>query len=275
MLSKRPVELGREARLFLLFLSEINLVMGALFFVYPSLVINLWPWSVKALAVRFMGAIFLAIAFGCWSALRAKIWQRAKILVLVGGTFFGITSIVSIVLAFSQGGGYVISTWTGYFLVASLGNFYLLSRDGWHKKPQDRLGASQPWRTARWFFRIQTVVVGVFGIMMLLLPDIAQSEFWPWLVATPTLQMFAGLFLATCLATGWASLQTDIGRIRVLLPLDVIFPSLALLAVGIHWDVISSQSPSALVTGVWVFIYAFVAVGSAYLYFSSRRRVLM
>jgi hypothetical protein len=56
------------------------------------------------------------------------------------------------------------------------------------------------------------------------------------------------------------------GRIRVLLPLDVIFPSLALLAVGIHWDVISTQSPSALVTGVWVFIYTFVAVGSAYLY---------
>ncbi|OLD11341.1 hypothetical protein AUF78_09950 [archaeon 13_1_20CM_2_51_12] len=271
MSSKRPVELGRDARLFLLFISEVNLVMGVLFFVYPSLVIGLWPWTVKALAVRFIGAIFLAIAFGCWSALRAKIWQRAKILVLVGGTFFGITSIVAVVLAVSQGGGYVISTWTGYFLVAGLGNFYLLNRYGWPRKPQDRLGPGQPWKTARWFFRIQTVVVGVFGIMMLLLPDVAQHQFWPWLVKTPTLQMFAGLFLATCLATGWASLQTDIGRIRVLLPLDVIFPSLALLAVGIHWDVISIESPGTPVTGVWVFIYAFVAVGSACLYFFSRK----
>src|SRR6059036_1264772 len=106
MSSKRPVELGREVRLFLLFLSEINLVMGALFFMYPNLVIGVCSWPVKALAVRFIGAIFLAIAFGCWSALRAKIWQRAKILLLVGGTFFGITSIVSIVsivLAASQG----------------------------------------------------------------------------------------------------------------------------------------------------------------------------
>ena len=275
MSSKRSVELGRDARLFLLFLSEINLVMGALFFVYPSLVIGLWPWTVKALAVRFIGAIFLAIAFGCWSALRAKIWQRGKILVLVGGTFFGITSIVSILLAISQGGGYVISTWTGYFLVASMGNFYLLNRYGWPRKLQDRLGFGRPWRTARWFFRIQTVIVGIFGIMMLLLPDLAQHEFWPWMVLTPTLQMFAGLFLATCLATAWASLQTDVGRVRVLLPLDVIFPSLALLAVGIHWDVILSQSPSALVTGVWVFIYAFVAVGSAYLYFSPRKKVVI
>jgi len=275
MSSKRPVELGREARLFLLFVSEINLVMGALFFAYPNLVIGPWPWPVKALAVRFIGAIFLAIAFGCWSALRAKIWQRAKILLLVGGTFFGITSIVSIFLASSQGGGYVISTWIGYFLVASLGNFYILYRYGWSRKPRDRLAGGQPWKTTCWFFRIQTIVVGVFGIMMLLLPNIAQAQFWPWLVATPTLQMFAGLFLATCLATGWASLQTDIGRIRVLLPLDIIFPSLALLAVGIHWDVISSQSPSALVTAVWVFIYAFVAVGSAYLYFSSRKKAVM
>jgi hypothetical protein len=275
MSSKRPVELGREARLFLLFLSEINLVIGALFFVYPNLVIDLWPWPVKALAVRFIGAIFLAIAFGCWSALRAKIWQRAKILVLVGGTFFGIASIVSIVLAASQGGGYIISTWTGYFLVASLGNFYLLNRYGWPRKPQDMLGTDHRWKTASWFFRIQTVVVGVFGIMMLSLPGVAQAQFWPWLVATPTLQMFAGLFLATCLATGWASLQRDAGRIRVLLPLDMIFPSLALVAVGIHWDVISSQSPSALVTGVWIFIYAFVAVGSAYLYFYSRKTTVM
>jgi hypothetical protein len=274
MSSKRPVELGKEARLFLLFLSEINLVTGALFFVYPNLVIDFWPWPVKALAVRFIGAIFLAIAFGCWSALRAKIWQRAKILVLVGGTFFGITSIVSIVFAASQGGGYAISTWIGYFLVASLGNFYFLYRYGWGRKLQDRLGEGRPWRIARWFFRIQTVVVGVFGIMMLLLPDIAQREFWPWLVKTPTLQMFAALFLATCLATGWASLQTDIGRIRVLLPLDVIFPSLALLAVWIHWDVLSRESPSVPVTGVWVFIYAFVAVGSTYLYFSSRKPVV-
>src|SRR5713226_8826614 len=273
MSSHRPVQIGRYSRLFLLLLSEANVVLGALFYLYPGLVIVYWPWPVKELAVRFLGAIFLAIAFGCWSALRAKIWQRAKILVLVGGTFFGITSIVSIVLAASQSGGYVISTWAGYFLVASLGNFYLLYRYGWTRKPQDRLDTGQPRKTARWFFRIQTVVVGVFGIMMLLLPDVAQHQFWPWLVATPTLQMFAGLFLATCLATGWASLQTDTGRIRVLLPLDMIFPSLALLAVGIHWDVISSQSPSAIVTGVWVFIYAFVAAGSAFLYSSSRKKM--
>jgi len=275
MSSKRPVKLGREARLFLLFLSEINLVMGALFFVYPNLVIDLWPWPVRALAIRFIGAIFLAITFGCWSALRAKIWQRAKILALVGGAFFGIASTVSTVLDASRGGGYGISAWTGYFLAASLGNFYLLYRYRWSRRPQDRLGGGPPWTVARWFFRIQTIVVGVFGSMMLLLPDVAQHQFWPWLVATPTLQMLAGLFLATGLATGWASVQTDIGRIRVLLPLDVIFPSLALLAVGIHWDVISSQSPSALVTGVWVFIYAFVAVGSAYLYFYSRKITVM
>src|SRR2546425_118264 len=131
MSSKRQVEVGRAARLFLLFLSEINLVMGALFFAYPNLVIGLWPWPVKALAVRFIGAIFLAIAFGCWSALRAKIWQRAKILVLVGGTFFGITSIVSIVLVASQNGGYAIPAWIGVFLGARLVSLFLLYHFRW------------------------------------------------------------------------------------------------------------------------------------------------
>ena len=252
--------------------------MGALFFLYPNLVINLWPWPVKPLAVRFIGAIFLAITFGCWSALRARLWQRAKILMLVGGTFYGITSIITTVLVVSQGGGYGIVAWIIYFLAASLGNFFLLFRYGWPSKPQDRLRPYKDWKFARWFFRIQTAVVGIFGIMMLLIPSVAQVQFWPWKVQIATMQMFAALFLATCLATGWASLQKDVGRIRVLLPLDIIFPTLALLAVGIHWDVITNESPTTpipgLVTGVWVFIYAFVAVGSAYLYYSSRKIVV-
>jgi len=80
----RPRVLGRYSRLFLLILSEINLLIGATFFVDPSQSIGLWAWPVKELAVRFLGAIFLAIAFGCWSVLRASGWQRGKILPVVG-----------------------------------------------------------------------------------------------------------------------------------------------------------------------------------------------
>ncbi len=270
MSSFRPVPLGRYARLFLLFLSEINVVMGALFYLYPSLVIVYWPWPVKALAVRFLGAIFLAIAFGCWSALRARIWQRAKILVLVGGTFFGLISTTSLSQGLSGNNSTGIWVWAAYFLAATLGCFALLKRYGWYRRPQDLLGQDPPWKGARVFFRLQTVVVGVFGIIMLLSPDTAQAQFWPWTVAVPTIQTFAALFLATCLATAWASIQTDVGRIRVLLPLDSAFPSLALLAVGLHWTVIAAESPSSLVTGVWIALYTFVAAGSTYLYFISR-----
>src|SRR2546422_11696085 len=140
MSSKRPVNLGRYARLFLVFLSEVNLVMGALFFVYPNLVINLWPWLVKPLAVRFIGAIFLAIAFGCWSALRAKLWQRAKILVLVGGSFFGLTGIVSIVRGAMVSSNAAIWAWTGYSLAASAGCLILLVHYRWHAKQTGAIG---------------------------------------------------------------------------------------------------------------------------------------
>jgi membrane protein implicated in regulation of membrane protease activity len=87
-----------------------------------------------------------------------------------------------------------------------------------------------------------------------------------------TLQTFAALFLATCLATGWATRQKDPERIKVLLPLDAVFPSLALLAVVISWSVIVAESPSWLVTGVWVGLYSFVAAGSTILYFVLTRR---
>ena len=266
----KPRILGRNARLFLLDLSAINLILGAIFFIYPSQVIGLWPWPVKELAVRFIGAIFLAITFGCWSALRARLWQRAKVLPLVGGAFFGITAIVALSQVASRSSGDVGWAWTVYFFVAAIGLFMLLWSYGWYRRPQDPVSQDPPWKVAKVFFRIQTLVVGVFGSLMLFFPDIAKEQFWPWSVQIPTLQTFAALFLATCLATGWASQQLDRGRIHTLLPLDAIFPALALLAVGIHWDVIMQQSPSQLVTTVWVFLYSFVAAGSTYLFLASK-----
>jgi len=263
--------LDKYSRTFLLLLSGINLVLGAIFYSVPSSVIPSWPWPVKELAVRFLGAIFLAIAFGCWSAVHAELWQRAKILMLVGGTFFGITGIVSLVQGITVSSDASTWVWTGYFLIAAAGCLLLLQRHGWHRRQAETPTSTMP-RGARLFFGIQTSVVGIFGIMMLLVPGLAQQEFWPWKVYVSTLQTFAALFLATCLATGWATRQKDPERIKVLLPLDAAFPSLALLAVGIGWNTILAESPSWYVTSVWVGLYSFVAAGSTILYFTLREQ---
>jgi hypothetical protein len=58
----------------------------------------------------------------------------------------------------------------------------------------------------------------------------------------------------------------------VLLPLDATFPALALLAVEISWSVIVAESPSWLVTSVWVGLYSFVAAGSTILLFTLRKQ---
>jgi len=265
------VLLDRYARTFLLSLSGINLLLGLVFYAYPPFIISYWPWPVKQLAVRFLGAIFLAIAFGCWSAVHAEKWQRAKILVLVGGTFFGITGIVSLFRGITVSSDTSTWAWTGYFLIAAAGCLLLLQRYEWHRRQAETPTSTMP-RGARLFFGIQTGAVGIFGIMMLLVPSLAQQEFWPWKVYISTLQTFAALFLATCLATGWATQQKDPERIKVLLPLDAVFPSLALVAVAISWSVIAAESPSSLVTGVWVGLYSFVAAGSTILYFVLTRR---
>lgn len=199
-------------------------------------------------------------------ALRASGWQRAKTLVLVGGVFFSLTSAVSILQAGTTNGGIAVWAWSGYFLAAGLGCLILIWRFGWRRRVPEPSFKPVALNMSRIFFGIQTGVVGVFGAMMIILPGVAQTEFWPWKVATPTLQTFGALFLATCVATGWAILQKDPSRIIVLLPLDAVFPTLALLAVGIGWSTIVSESPSWLVTGVWLGLYSFVAVGSTILY---------
>src|SRR5256712_3705187 len=242
--------LNSYSRTFLLLLSGINLALGLIFYIYPPFAISYWPWPVKELAVRFLGAIFLAIAFGCWSAVQAEKWQRAKILVLVGGTFFGITGIVSLVRGITVSSDASTWAWTGYFLIAAAGCLLLLQRYGWRRRQAETPTSTMP-RGARLFFGIQTSAVGIFGIMMLLVPGLAQQEFWPWKVYVSTLQTFAALFLATCLATGWATQQNDPERIKVLLPLDAVFPSLALVAGASRWGALAVENPSSLVTGAW------------------------
>src|SRR2546428_4302633 len=257
--------LDKYSRTFLLLLSGINLALGLIFYIYPPFVISYWPWPVKELAVRFLGAIFLAIAFGCWSAVHAEQWQRAKILVLVGGTFFGITGIVSLVRAITVSGEASTWVWTGYFLIAAAGCLLLLQRYGWHRRQAETPTSTMP-KGARLFFGIQTSAVGIFGIMMLLVPGLAQQEFWPWKVYVSTLQTFAALFLATCLATGWATQQKDPERVKVLLPLDAVFPSLALVAVGPRWGAMPARSARGPGRGGGGGLYSFVAAGSTNLY---------
>src|SRR6266516_4329653 len=137
-------------------------------------------------------------------------------------TFFGITGIVSLVRGITVSGDASTWAWTGYFLIAAAGCLLLLQRYGWHRRQAEIPTSTMP-RGARLFFGIQTGAVGIFGIMMLLVPGLAQQEFWPWKVYVSTLQTFAALFLATCLATGWATQQKDPERIKVLLPLDAVF----------------------------------------------------
>src|SRR2546430_10561934 len=120
--------LNKYSRTFLLLLSGVNLALGLTFYIDPPFVISYWPWPVKELAVRFLGAIFLAIAFGCWSAVHAEQWQRAKILVLVGGTFFGIPGTVSLVRGITVSSDSSTWAWTAYFLIAASGCFGLLPR---------------------------------------------------------------------------------------------------------------------------------------------------
>src|SRR5207247_10669253 len=160
-----------------------------------------------------------------------------------GGTFCGIRGVGSLVRGITVRRYASTWVWTGYFLVPAAGVFRLLHRYGWHRRQAETLTSTMP-RGARLFFGIQPSAVGIFGIMMLLVPGLAQQEFWPWKVYVSTLQTFAALFLATCLATGWATQQKDPKRIKVLLPLDAVFPSLVLVAVAISWSVIASESPS-------------------------------
>lgn len=237
----------------------VSLGAGATLYAVSSLGPRIWPYPVKALATRFFASVFLAVAVAAIVALREPRRAPVDVLLVMGFSVFG--TIIAAALAdfprLTLGPGAALWAILLSTLAAASLLFLLAGR-----RREAAEGPPVP-RGLRRHFLLHTLVVLFFAIQMLLTPSVART-FWPWIVTDPIMRGIGGLFTGVAVGTAWSYRQRTWERVRLLLPVNATFVAFVLLAVGMHWSVITTESPGWHVTLPWLALYGYTAAYPAY-----------
>ena len=241
-----------------LFVLILSLGVGGALYAIPSLGPSFWPYPIKPLGTRFFASVFLAVAVAAVFALREPRRGPADVLLVMGVSVFGMIVVAAVAdlprLTLGPSG----ALWS--LLISSLAAgslLFLLSGRG--QAPVE--GPPVP----RWLHRhflLHTAVVLFFSIQMLLTPSVAKA-FWPWIISDTVQRGIGGLFTGVAIGTAWSFRQLSWDRVRLLLPVNITFVSMVLLAVGIHWGDIAA-GPGWHVTIPWLLLYVYTAAYPAY-----------
>ena len=227
---------------------------GALFFFLPQHGAALWPWTLPALAARFMGSLFLAGAV-CSSVF---LWRRAGygsfvlILLALGDLLIALSALLGIreigltpatlrFLAF-------FILFAVLLVVAALAIKHEVARTVQTPVP----------RALRVFFFIHLLVVLPVGVSMFFFPGWAQP-LWPWRMTPVNVRLIGSFFFGAAFISVWALRQARTQSVVAVLALYAVFASFATLASLLHRALFE---PGRMATWAFFALYVFVALGS-------------
>jgi len=241
-----------------LFVLVLSLGVGGALYAVPSLGASFWPYPIKPLGIRFFSSVFLAVSVASLFVLRESRRGTADVLLVMGVSVFGMI-VVAAVADFPRLTLRAASAlWA--LLLASLAAASLLFLIAGRR--ETTVGGPPVPRWLHRHFLLHTVVVLFFALQMLFTPSVAKA-FWPWAISDTVQRGIGGLFCGVAIGTAWSFRQRSWDRVRLLLPVNITFVSMVLLAVGIHWADIAA-GPGWQVTIPWLLLYVYTAAYPAY-----------
>lgn len=238
------------------------MAVGIALFAMPSLGTVIWPYEVKPLAARFFGSVFLAVAFASVLAMRESMREPTIVIPIMGASVFG-AILFAAAIDVSLFTAHIAAIILWFVLMGGLfvGSVYILVRKRAWPPPFGQAFPMPYW--LRRHFLLHTAIVLFFSAQMVVGPNIA-SGFWPWAVSDPVMRGIGGLFTGVAIGTGYAYIQRSWDKVRLLLPVNVLFVILVLVAMGLHWSVITTESPGWHVTIGWLLLYVYTAAYPIY-----------
>ncbi len=166
------------------------LIGGSLLLIYPAAIVPYWPWRLAPFTARFLGAFYLAEMAAIGALACYNRWTPARLVLVMAVLFTAIVSAVSL----WHLDRFDLNRWRswGWFAVylgsAAISAYFLwryrqLPHPGWEPPP-----------ALRTFFRAQALVLTLYGLALLLLPQIATG-FWPWPIDRFHTQVYSAIFL--------------------------------------------------------------------------------
>jgi hypothetical protein len=234
----------------------VVLSAGILLLVSPDTVSPRWPWKLTPFNARFLGAFYSAelIAMG-WLFWRNR-WSPGRLVLIMALCFTLIVSLACLGhlerFNFGRKGPWI---WFLLYVGSALLSAYFLWR--YWLLPHPGRTLSEPWRL---FFITQGIVVGGYGVALLISPETAGA-FWPWPLDRFHGQVYSGIFLAAALGSfvlAWRAAPEELLVFRAtLIALGLAAVASLILADAAVHKVDWSTS------GTWIWIGAFLAIAVA------------
>jgi len=268
------IKVSASVRAYLVFVAVTSILVGSSLYAVPTSSVAFWPYSMKPLATQMFASLFLAIALAAGLALRVSRLSSLRILLIQGAAMSGLillTALPNYLPPFHPSLG--AFAWLTLFTIYFAGSIVLLLAI--RSTAETDASADSKLRPIPKALKVclllHTVIVVIFGLQMLTLPDLALN-FWPWKVSANIMRGLGGLFVGVTVGSGWAYFQKYWEEVRAVFPSYTAFATLVLLAVGLHWDVITAESPGIQVTVIWIILYIFTALYPAYFYLQLEKR---
>jgi hypothetical protein len=171
------------------------LLVGGILFFQPDLAKTYWPWKLTPFNTRFLGAIYLsAIA----PLLFCLIRPQAAPLRIVLPLFAFFTTYLLLVSGAHAGNFYLdrkaASVWFFLYGMDSFVGIYYI----WQTRRQILTLKSHSLPKWCWLYRFQAILLGIYGIGLLLLTPLFSS-LWPWPLDFLHSHLYSGLFLSSAL----------------------------------------------------------------------------
>ncbi|MGB8702105.1 MAG: hypothetical protein WCD18_22035 [Thermosynechococcaceae cyanobacterium] len=206
-------------------------VGGSLLF-FPNLAQRYWPWTLTPFNARFLGALYFSAQIPLVLCL---LRPRQTPLRTVLPMFWAFTTCMLLVSIAHVGDGSFYPQrispriWFGLYALDSLGSLYYLVKLWGQFQRQRRKKMSGLWTR---ILRIQALLLGSFGIALVLLPQQAAS-LWPWPLDVFHSQLYSSLFLTGALGS-WLATRHASGGDRIALGLTQLSLSvLTIIGIGI------------------------------------------
>ncbi len=154
----------------------VLLVAGGGLLFFPESFSQYWAWDLKPFNTGFLGAVYLTSMLSALAIVIYPYWSIARIVIPMIAVFTTIVLDVSIVY-FERfiGPTYALILWFVLYIVIAVNAIFHL----WLYRNQSRMADIKLSGTVRFLLRFQILFLGLYGIGLLIAPQIF-SAFWSW-----------------------------------------------------------------------------------------------
>ncbi len=248
----------------------VLIVSGAGLFFFPAAISPLWPWPLTPFNARFLGAVYLGSLVSALLLVIYGRWTPARIVIPMILSFTLIVLVVSLININRFTVPLSTLFWFALYIIIPLNAAY----HQWLYRRLPPAPALELTSGLRLALRIQTLILGLYGVALLIAPA-TFGAFWPWPLDDFHGRMYSVAFITPAVG-GWllarSATRTDL---RTLGLTGLTAGSLAIVGLLIVNAIVPVErqiNPTLAGTWLWLGLFAsMVLAGLAMLWASFRK----